>query len=163
LLHSGGTRVPRRSERIEDAVGREREPLIARAEERAAGADGQRERNLPPGLPSVERGGRDDVLERPLDPRGDDVVRTDWVHRDGRLLGFVSGPSPEGIESGVARPDGIGSRQLNKRAGVLGCHSSVGAGHARPVGVLRSAQPPPSAAERTTLSIVRIVSIVPPC
>src|SRR5438132_1571392 len=52
--HSGRRSVSRDSEPIEDAVRREREPLIARGEVRPAGADGQREWNLLPGLTSVE-------------------------------------------------------------------------------------------------------------
>src|SRR6266571_5987549 len=97
------------SDPVKDAAGPEREPDVARRDERAAGADCQRERNLVPSLPFVERGSRDDVLEWSLDPSGDDVVWIDRVHREGKLLGFVSGPSAEGGESGVARADGIGA------------------------------------------------------
>src|SRR6185437_15448155 len=57
-------------------------PLMPGAGELPAGADGQREWNLLPGLTSVERGSSDDVLEGPLEPSGDDVVWIDRVHHD---------------------------------------------------------------------------------
>src|SRR2546422_8374825 len=70
---------------------------------------------LLPRLASVERRSGDDVLEGSLDPGRDDVVGIDWVHGDRGLLSLVHGPSSTS-KSVVARPNGVGSGQLDKRA-----------------------------------------------
>src|SRR5439155_5955473 len=102
-----GKGVPRECDPIQDPVGREREPYIPSDQELPAGARRQRNGNPLPRLASVEGSLGDEVLEGPLDPRRHDVVGTDWVHRDERLLSFVDRPNPT-CKSIVARPHGIG-------------------------------------------------------
>src|SRR2546425_12633776 len=96
-----------------------------------------------------------------------------WIQAATMLLGSTGFTATEGSSASsmgqapLANPSSqvptaLGRDNSTSEPALWAATAASALGTRGAVGVLRSAQPPPSAAARTTLSIVRIVFIVPP-
>src|ERR1051326_7254423 len=88
----GGKGVPCEGACIQVTVGSKSKPRVARAEGWSARTDRERERPELPRLAPIERNSGDNALDEPTHPRGDDVLRIDWIHGHVGFGSIMDGP-----------------------------------------------------------------------